>query len=162
MSETLCSAEGCEQPVKVRGMCRRHYQQWWNSEEGKAAARRYGSAKVLTLPSQEAELGYLAGLIDGNGCITWRDTERRHWSVKVTMADREIIDYLLTIGGTRSQQLPRNRRRMSFGWYLSRQEHVRDFLRAVAPYLIAVFMKVEPTLWTRCLGGVREAYEHPT
>jgi len=69
---------------------------------------------VLTLPEKEADLGNLAGLIDGDGYITWRDTERRHWSVKVTKADRVIIHYrLLTIGGTSSQQLSRNRRRMS-------------------------------------------------
>jgi hypothetical protein len=65
MNEALFSVEGCEQPVKVRGMCRRHYQQWWNSKEGKAAARRHGSANVLTLPEHQADLGYLAGLIDG-------------------------------------------------------------------------------------------------
>jgi hypothetical protein len=135
MNEALCSVEGCEQPLKVRGMCRRHYQQWWNSKGGKAAARRYGSAKVLTLPSQEAYLGYLAGLLDGPGSITWRDTERRGWRVRVFTSDREIIDYLMTIGGTWSQQLPKNRRGFVYEWDLSPQEHVRDFLAAVAPYL---------------------------
>ena len=135
MSETLCSAEGCEQPVKVRGMCTRHYQQWWNSEEGKAAARRYGSAKALTLPEKERDLAYLAGLLDGPGSITWRDAERRGWRVRVSTSDREIIDYLLTIGGSSSQQLRKNRKGFVYEWDLSPQEHVRDFLAAVAPYL---------------------------
>ena len=48
---------------------------------------------------------------------------------------REIIEYLLTIGGTWSQQLPKGRRGFVYEWDLSRQEHVRDFLAAVAPYL---------------------------
>ena len=131
----LCSVEDCDEPKKIRGMCDRHYTHWSRSEEGRATTRRYGSAKVLTLPEKETDLAYLAGLIDGDGSITWRDTERRYWSVKVIMNDREIIDYLLTIGGTQSQQLHKNRSRMSYGWYLSRQEHVRAFLEAVAPYL---------------------------
>jgi hypothetical protein len=98
-----------------------------------SGTRRYRLAKDLTLPENEKDLAYVAGLLDGPGTISWRDVERRYWSVKVTTSDREIIDYLLTIGGTWSQQLPKNRRRVVYQWDLSRQEHVRDFLVAVAP-----------------------------
>ena len=135
MNEALCSLEGCEQPAKARGMCTRHYRQWWNSEEGKAASRRYGSAKVLALPEQDADLAYLACLLDGPGSITWRDAERRGWRVRVSTSARELIDYLVTIAGTWSQRLPKNRRHFVYQWDLSRQKHVLDFLRAVAPYL---------------------------
>jgi len=78
--------------------------------------RRHRMAKVLTLPEKETDLAYLAGLLDGPGSISWRDTERRYWSVKVSTSDREIIDYLLTIAGTWSQQLPKNRRRVVYQW----------------------------------------------
>ena len=66
----------------------------------------------------------MASLIDGDGSITSRDTERRYWSVKVSMNDKEMIDYLLSIGGTFSQQLKRNRRRMSYGWYARAREAI--------------------------------------
>jgi hypothetical protein len=97
--------------------------------------RRYRTAKVLNLPGKEADLVYLAGLLDGPGSITWRGAERRGWRVRVSTSARELIDYLLTVGGSSSQQLPKNRRGFVYEWDLSRQEHVRDFLRAVAPYL---------------------------
>ena len=131
----LCLVEGCEDPKTTRGMCRRHYQRWARTKEGRAGVRSHVPADLLTLPLEETEKAYLAGLIDGDGSITWRDTERRYWSVKVNMTDREIIDYLLTIGGTQSQQLHKNRSRTLYGWYLSRQAHVHDFLAAVSPYL---------------------------
>jgi hypothetical protein len=99
------------------------------------AMRRYGRAKALTLPDEEPGLAYLAALLDGPGSITWRDTERRYWRVRVSTSDRELIDHLLTVGGTWSQRLPRNRDRFVYEWDLSRQEHVREFLAAVGPYL---------------------------
>jgi hypothetical protein len=97
--------------------------------------RRNRRAKALSLPDSESGLAYLAGLLDGPGSITWRDAERRGWRVRVSTSDREIIDYLLTIGGTWSQQLRKNRRGFVYEWDLSPQDHVRDFLVAVAPYL---------------------------
>jgi hypothetical protein len=97
--------------------------------------RRHVSAKALTLPEKESDLGYLAGLLDGPGSITWRDAERRFWRVRVSTSEREVIDFLLTVGGTWSQRLPKDRSRFVYEWDLSRQEHVRDFLRAVAPCL---------------------------
>jgi hypothetical protein len=97
--------------------------------------RRYRRAKALSLPEKGPGLAYLAGLIDGPGSITWRDRERRGWRVRVWTSDREIIDHLMTVGGTWSQRLPKNRWDFKYEWDLSRQEHVRDFLRAVAPYL---------------------------
>jgi hypothetical protein len=97
--------------------------------------RGYRTAKVLNLPEEETDLAYLACLLDGPGSITWRDAERKFWRVRVSTSARELIDYLVTIAGTWSQRLPKERRHFVYEWDLSRQEHVRDFLRAVAPYL---------------------------
>ena len=96
---------------------------------------RYRLARVLNLPEKETDLEYLAALLDGPGSITWRDAERRFWRVRVSTSARELIDYLVTVGGTWSQRLPKDRRHFVYEWDLSRQEHVRDFLAAVAPYL---------------------------
>jgi hypothetical protein len=50
------------------------------------------SGSPALLPEKEADSGYPAGLIDGDGYITRRDTERLHWSVDATITGREIID----------------------------------------------------------------------
>jgi hypothetical protein len=31
-------------------------------------------------------------LVDGDGYITWRDAERLHWSIEVTITDSKMID----------------------------------------------------------------------
>jgi hypothetical protein len=50
------------------------------------------SGSPAPLPEKEADSGYPAGLIDGDDYITRRDAEHLHWSVEVTITDREIID----------------------------------------------------------------------
>ena len=106
------------------------------SREGRASVRHYEPARVLTLPIEQTELAYLGGLIDGDGCITRRNPIRGYWSVKVSMMDKEIIDWLTAnVGGTESTQQKKNRTRLLYAWHLSRQAHVREFLLAIAPYL---------------------------
>src|SRR5215212_10297782 len=97
--------------------------------------RRYDFARKLHLPEEETELAYLGGLIDGDGCITRRDPKGGYWSLKVYMTDKEVIDWLHSIGGTVSSELRENRTRRTYGWFLSRQAEVRLFLLAVSPYL---------------------------
>jgi hypothetical protein len=115
--------------------------------------RHYRPAKALTLPKKETDLAYLAGLLDGPGSITWRDAERRFWRVRVSTSDREIIDYLTTISGTWSQQLRKNRRHFVYEWDLSTQEHVRDFLVAVAPYLKSYAKQARASEAVRRIGA---------
>ena len=55
---------------------------------------------VALLPEKEADSGYLAGLVDGDGYITWRDAESLHWSIEVTITDREMIDVTFIVPPT--------------------------------------------------------------
>lgn len=77
----------------------------------------------------------MAGLIDGDGCITRRDPTKGYWRVTVDMTDKEVIDWLCGIGGAYASQLHKDRTRRMHAWYLSRQAHVRLFLLAILPYL---------------------------
>lgn len=143
MSETdagvapdLCSVEGCEESKERREYCREHYEDWLASRRVPEAGKRKYEAASFRVPDREIERAYLGGLIDGEGSITHRDTERKYWSVKVYMTDKEIIDWLhANIGGSVNEYLAKNRTKSSHQWHLSRQADVREFLLAVRPYL---------------------------
>lgn len=51
------------------------------------------------------------------------------------MTETEIMDWLVSMGGTLASHLHEDRTRAMNQWCLSRQAHVRSFLLAVSPYL---------------------------
>ena len=55
---------------------------------------------MALLSEEEADSGYLAGLVDGDGYITWRDAERLRLSIEDTITDREVIDVTLILPPT--------------------------------------------------------------
>jgi hypothetical protein len=79
-------------------------------------------------------LGYLAGLLDGEGSIALR-SYGQYWRVRINKTDKEIIDWLATIGGTTSRQAQGYNRKDMWEWSLADQEDVHDLLSAVLPYL---------------------------
>jgi hypothetical protein len=76
-----------------------HYTRWYRGEKLRAVLSRQ-QAPPLALPSSEADLGYLAGLLDGEGSIALR-SYGQYWRVRVNKTDKEIIDWLATIGEPR-------------------------------------------------------------
>jgi hypothetical protein len=138
MRADLCSVEGCEEPQESRDLCRAHYEVWLANREKPTVTKSKRSYVLgsFRLPDREVDRAYLAGLIDGDGSITHRDTERKYWSIKIFMNDKEVIDWLkASVGGTTSSYLPKNRTKRSHLWHLSRQSHVRSLLLAISPYL---------------------------
>lgn len=88
----------------------------------------------LRLPADPVALAYLAGLFDGEGCIT-RANGRT--IVQIGMTDREVIEYLASLGGTmRCEDGPgRGNRKPLYRWRLLARREVAEFLAAVLPYL---------------------------
>jgi hypothetical protein len=110
-----------------------HYTRWYRGEKLHAVLSRQ-QAPPLALPSSEADLGYLAGLLDGEGSISLR-SYGQYWRVRVNKMDKEIIDWLATIGRTTSRQAQGGNRKDMWEWSLADQEDVSDLLSAVLPYL---------------------------
>jgi hypothetical protein len=125
--------------------------------------RRYKHSKKLDLPTKETDLAYLAGLIDGDGCITRFNPSRGYWNIKIYMTDKEVIDWLTaTLGVTVSSHLRKDRTRRMYMWHLSRQANVRLFLLAVSPYLrvhakrrkaIEAITEIEWNAWAKTSDG---------
>jgi hypothetical protein len=39
----------------------------------------------------DAELGWLAGIFEGEGCITYRQPTRHEWALRVVMSDEDVV-----------------------------------------------------------------------
>ena len=90
----------------------------------------------------EAERGYLAGLIDGEGCLRLSKSRNRngapvyHIQVDIANTSRALMDWLNTkLPGTVYGQ-DRQPRRTIYHWKLSGNRRAITFLREIAPYLI--------------------------
>lgn len=87
----------------------------------------------------EAEKAYLAGIIDGEGCITickGARYENRVVTVAVAMNDREPLDLLFNIFGGCFVTLRKNNPKWRDGWrWAVKQRKAKVVLEAVLPYL---------------------------
>lgn len=91
----------------------------------------------------KTELSYIAGFIDGEGCLTVSFSKRPRnvtvFSARVVIVntDKPIINWLLKkIGGScRKKQNPKAHHKMSYHVTLSAQHRVVKFLKAIYPYL---------------------------
>lgn len=103
----------------------------------------------LVLPTDRADLGYLAGMIDGEGHISrlGRSTDGRPmWRVGITNTNRTLIDWLLAMGGGASSRPARERHKEVWGWRITAREDVLVFLEAVAPFLRMKGAKAEQAI----------------
>lgn len=86
----------------------------------------------MALPRDPVDLAYIAGLFDGEGCIT-RANGRT--IVQVGMTDREVIEYLGSLGGTVRIEHPPGNRQTLYRWRLLARLEVLEFLAALRPFL---------------------------
>lgn len=91
-------------------------------------------AARLRLPHDHRTLAYLAGLFDGEGCITRTND---HPIVQIGMTDEPVMRWVAEIGGTlRVEDHPnRGNRKPLYRWRLLAGSDVREFLWALFPYL---------------------------
>jgi intein/homing endonuclease len=85
------------------------------------------------MPASEIARAYLAGLFDGEGCLTRTRSGGR--VAQIAMTDREVIEYLASIGGTMRVEPKPPPRRTLYRWRLTAQADVQDFLIVVLPHL---------------------------
>ena len=99
-----------------------------------------------------ATLAYIAGLIDGEGCLYGMARKRHHTKnvtglrvdfekgVAVQMADQAVIQWLAEVTALgKARRVARHKRRphtkVMWGWRLQGSREIIQFLRAIRPYL---------------------------
>lgn len=100
--------------------------------------RRLRSAS-LQIPTSEAQLGYLAALVDGEGCIRiFEDATRRRVIVRIANTDRPLIEWLAQFGGTThwSDRTGKPHWKTSGTWTVAQAIDVYHLLIAIEPYMI--------------------------
>lgn len=94
--------------------------------------------KTIRMPTDPAQIGYIAGLFDGEGSISkiHNGPGTTQWMVRIGMTDKPTIDFLSTFGGTITFRSEKPPRKAVHTWSLSRQLDVQDFLQVLLPQLI--------------------------
>lgn len=90
------------------------------------------SALALRRPQGFSEPAYVAGLIDGEGCIT---RNNKCWRVQIAMTHEGVIRWLGTFGGTVRERKVSGNRQPCWRWLVMRQRDVLLLLEVVIPYL---------------------------
>lgn len=99
------------------------------------AIRNDGSwARTLTLPTDPLDIGYMAGLVDGEGSVM-RPPRLEAWQVKVGMTDRCVIEWLASFGGVFNVEPRPEGRKTAYSWTVTRRLDVAALLRLLAPHL---------------------------
>lgn len=93
----------------------------------------------LKMPTDDTELGYLAGLLDGEGSISvMRSHSLRKFrnTVRITISNTspELMEWLLKIGGGVSSD-GANRKNTQYRWQISARSDVIHFLEVITPLL---------------------------
>jgi hypothetical protein len=93
---------------------------------------------TILVPQTEAELAYLAGIIDGEGCISRLSRARpRRWTVTVGSTSTELMDWLAAIGGkVHARRANALSRLPLFAWEVISWRNVHLLLISVRPYMI--------------------------
>jgi hypothetical protein len=100
---------------------------------------------TVKIPNDPVELGYLAGIFDGEGSIVFykgrkRRSEYSYLAVQITNTSKELMDWLTAkIGGRIMPSSYRTRVSKNWSicyqWRLPRAKNQLIFLRAIYPYL---------------------------
>jgi hypothetical protein len=115
---------------------------------GVVTGRRIRSPS-LHLPSEIAQLGYLAALIDGEGCIRIFDSgRRRRVSVRVANTDHALMDWLTQFGGTiHWYEHPSHPHYKPGGsWTVAQAIDAYHLLMAVEPYMIVKRLRAQEAI----------------
>ena len=117
---------------------------------------RFGEPKA-TIPTDPLQLAYLAGLFDGEGCLTRGHKGGLNWRIQIAMIDRPVIEWLGEIGGTTKPRVQTNpRKNIVWVWLLMRQLDVLPFLVAISPYV-----RVKRETVERAIGEIEQRLRTP-
>lgn len=151
-SSAVCAVPKCGGKIYSRGWCNRHYQRW----------RKYGDPKflmrerlpILPAPVTEADLAWTAGLVDGEGSISFHFSRSRRRSrvsdaaawrlvLGVSMASTLAVDRLAALYGSNvrvAQVLASGKNFYRWQTGLPKSEAL---LRAIIPYLTVKLEQAE-------------------
>jgi hypothetical protein len=84
------------------------------------------------------EKGYIAGFVDGEGCISCRTRAKKYLtpSIEVTNCNKEVLDWLASLfgGGIYLNKDFRPTRKDSYHWTVAGQKAI-DCIKTIYPYL---------------------------
>lgn len=123
---------------------------------------RVRRASGLSLPSDPSELAYLAGIIDGEGCISFSRSSRA-WTVAITNTSGELEAWLKPLGGyfyypPRIQSIKQDGSllKQRFEWKVCRAWDVLRLLREIRP-----FLKIKVAKADRAISEIVERFGDP-
>ena len=101
---------------------------------------------MICMNIAEVDLAYIAGFLDGEGCIGYYDASQTshnrpsyfHAAVNVCNTDPKVIFWLREVTGMGRSHIIRfkdGKRRTAYQWQIGRKQDVIDFLSAIRPYL---------------------------
>jgi hypothetical protein len=100
----------------------------------------------LHVPTNIADLGYLAALVDGEGSIRIADDATRHRViVRVANTDRALIDWLAQFGGTVHwhERPDKPHYKPDGSWTMAQAIDAYRLLIAIEPYMIVKRAKAQ-------------------
>jgi len=107
--------------------------------------KNYGWKALLRMPSEEWKLGYIAGLIDGEGSVKMRDHNQ---NIQIHNTDQKMMEWLIeNFGGrVRVERRARENRKDLYRWEVTRMLDTKMLLNAVKPYLVTKKERAQGTL----------------
>ena len=110
------------------------------------------------------QLGYFAGIIDGEGCISVSDLSKKFGrsffscSVSLSSTDEVLIDWIIDIfGGWKGKYTPRqtplNSRKKIYRWQIT-GKNLETVLFLIKPYLVIKKQEAEVMLKIRSTFGI--------
>lgn len=123
---------------------------------------RVRRAPLLSLPHDAVDLAYLAGIIDGEGCIS-QTKSNGCWTVAITNTSTELESWLRHIGGLfyyparrPSVKFDGTFNKQRFEWKVTRSWDVLRLLEAVGP-----FLKIKANRAEEAVASIRERFGPP-
>jgi len=98
-------------------------------------------SRTLNLPADPALVGYIAGIVDGEGNIfsRLRPGRRLQVVVAITSTNKSLINWLMEIGGRFQPKISSANhfgKKEVYRWIVSRRRDVKPLIEAILPYLI--------------------------
>lgn len=108
----------------------------------------------MSLPTDPIEIAYVAGLFDGEGCIT---SGNGHFRLQLAMTDQAVIYWLGRWGGTVRERSVVGNRKRCWRWLVMADEDVAATLAVLLPYLRVKRAQAEVALAALTSGRARPA-----
>lgn len=100
----------------------------------------------------DAQLGYLAGLFDGEGTVGYYK-KTTHWSANLAIynTDARVMQWILQHAGCGRVYLNGGSKHKGWQWQLNNQADITTFLRVIRPHLVIKGEQVDLllTFWAK-------------